>query len=463
MTNIRKETDLEKWENSITSSQGMIKTATVSGTVVAMKSDHRPAKPAPAYNTITADEVMQSLKETIHEIQAPPPPPNPFDKSGTWRKTRVMDKEATAQDVLSELNTNLIQLNKRPPYKPAAMKLGDASLGGYGNFGVITGQLKSGKSHVIAAMVAAYLSDKITPLGFIGKPDNTRPDVLYFDTEMDLDDCWTQLDRVEHFKRLHNIQFTGNIQMYHLRAYAPPERLKMINQAIITHHQRCGLVVIDGIRDLMFDINSTQETTEIVSDLMRWTANFNIHMITALHQNKSANGGANNMRGHIGTEIGNKANYVLECKKEGSGLDAYFTLDMPISRKAGSIEPIGWKIEPYDIDSASQGTIPILMDQSDYQLKTKSQGKSGRHTDTMPSEFSDEVHQEMADKVFVNGEAMKHKDLKIKIRNEYFKTTGEKLADNKANFWFQHWKDIGILKHTGTENTRSSAWHKINN
>jgi hypothetical protein len=72
MTNIRKETDLEKWENSISSSQGMIKTATVSGTVVAMKSDHRPAKPAPAYNTITADEVMQSLKETIHEIQAPP-------------------------------------------------------------------------------------------------------------------------------------------------------------------------------------------------------------------------------------------------------------------------------------------------------------------------------------------------------------------------------------------------------
>jgi hypothetical protein len=464
MTNIRKETDLEKWENSISSSQGMIKTATVSGTVVAMKSDHRPAKLAPAYNTITADEVMQSLKETIHEIQAPPPPPNPFDKSGTWRKTRVMDKEATAQDILSELNTNLIHLNKRPPYKPAAMKLGDASLGGYGNFGVITGQLKSGKSHVIAAMVAAYLSDKITPLGFIGKPDNTRPDVLYFDTEMDLDDCWTQLDRLEHFKRIHGVQFIGSIHMYHLRAYAPPERLKMINQAIMTHHQRCGLVVIDGIRDLMYDINSTLETTEVISDLMRWTANFNIHMITALHENKTDKGGTNNMRGHIGTEIGNKANYVLKCKKEGSGLDAYFTLDMPISRKAGSIEPIGWRIEPYDIDSGGQGTIPILMDQSDYQLKTKShsQGKSGRHTDTMPSELSDEVHQEIADKVFISGEALKHRDLRDKIRAEYFKKTGKELGENRANLYFQHWRDLGIITNKGTVGTRSCTWHKGN-
>lgn len=465
MTNIPKETDLDKWTESFQTSQDTIKAATVSGTIVTMKSDHRAAQPAPAYSTITADVVKQGLKEAIQEIQAPPPPPSPFDKSGTWRQTKVMDKEATAQDVLSELNRNLIQLNKRPTWTPAAMKLGDASLGGYGNFGVITGQLKTGKSHVIAAMVAAYLSDNITPLGFTGRPDNTRPDVLYFDTEMDLDDCWTQLDRLEHFKRLHGIEFKGTIQMYHLRAYAPPERLKMINQAIITHHQRCGLVIIDGIRDLIYDINSTLETTEVISDLMRWTANFNIHMITALHQNKNAKGGANDMRGHIGTEIGNKANYVLECKKEGSGLDAYFTLDMPISRKSGSIEPIGWRIEPYVIDSGGQGTIPILMDQSDYQLKTKnqSQGKSGRHTDTMPSELSDEIHQEIADKVFISDEALKHRDLRDKIRAEYFKKTNKELGENRANLYFQHWRDIGIITNKGTVGTRSCTWHKSTN
>lgn len=456
MTKISNSTDLENWENSFSGTP--IKKAVVSGTSpVSLKAPT-------AYQTIiTPDEVQKSIQKTLNELIPEPAPPTPHDTSGSWRQTKVMAKEATQDDVLRELNTNLIRLDKRPPYRPPAIKLREANLGGYGNFGVITGQLKSGKSHVIAAMVAAYLSDKITPLGFECKPDATRPDVLYFDTEMDLDDCWLQLSRISHFKTLYGAQFSGAIHMYHLRAYAPPERLKMINSAIIEHHQRCGLVVIDGIRDLMYDINSTNETTEIISDLMRWTAAYNIHMITALHQNKTINGGTNNMRGHIGTEIGNKANYVLECKKEGSGLDACFTLDIPISRKSGGIEPIGWKVETYDIESGGHGTIPVLMNQSDYQLMIKSQsGNKKRHTESMPSEFPDEAHQELIDKIFGDTPALKYSDITDKLRNEYFKRTGKELSMAKARLFFAYWRqDLRLIKHTGTLNTKTCEWIKI--
>ena len=63
-----------------------------------------------------------------------------------------------------------------------------------------------------------------------------------------------------------------------------------------------GLVVIDGIRDLMLDINNSTEATKLVGDLMQWTSEQNIHIQTVLTSTK----GDDNARGHIGTELNNK-------------------------------------------------------------------------------------------------------------------------------------------------------------
>ena len=59
-----------------------------------------------------------------------------------------------------------------------------------------------------------------------------------------------------------------------------------------------GLLIIDGIRDLMYDINSPSESTDLINLLMRWSSGYNLHIHTVLHLNK----GDDNTRGHIGTE-----------------------------------------------------------------------------------------------------------------------------------------------------------------
>ncbi|MCU9931164.1 mobilization protein, partial [Escherichia coli] len=51
--------------------------------------------------------------------------------------------------------------------------------------------------------------------------------------------------------------------------------------------------------------------TMIVSKLMKWSEEKNILIVTVLHQNK----GDNNARGHIGTELNNKAETVLSVSK----------------------------------------------------------------------------------------------------------------------------------------------------
>ena len=96
-----------------------------------------------------------------------------------------------------------------------------------------------------------------------------------------------------------------------LRKHTPADRLGIIDAAI--HGiEGLGLVIIDGVRDLVVDINSPSEATFIISKLMQWTDEFQIHLHTILHQNK----GDDNARGHIGTELLNKAETVLQVEKD---------------------------------------------------------------------------------------------------------------------------------------------------
>ena len=71
-----------------------------------------------------------------------------------------------------------------------------------------------------------------------------------------------------------------------------------------------GLVIIDGIRDFLYDINSSSESTEVISKFMQWTDDKQIHIHTVLHQNKNDE----HARGHIGTELNNKAETILQVE-----------------------------------------------------------------------------------------------------------------------------------------------------
>ncbi len=101
-----------------------------------------------------------------------------------------------------------------------------------------------------------------------------------------------------------------------LRKYTPEERIAIVREAIY-RTENIGLVVIDGIRDMVHDINNPGESTTVISYLMTWTGERDIHIHTILHQNK----GDENARGHIGTELSNKAETVLQVEKDEKNPD----------------------------------------------------------------------------------------------------------------------------------------------
>ena len=114
-------------------------------------------------------------------------------------------------------------------------------------------------------------------------------------------------------------------------------RVRIVEQAIYNTPD-IGLVIIDGIRDMVYDINSPGESTRIISKLMQWTDDRQIHIHTILHQNK----GDENARGHIGTELNNKAETVLLVEKDKSNGDISNVSAMHI--RAMDFEPFSFRI-----------------------------------------------------------------------------------------------------------------------
>ena len=191
-------------------------------------------------------------------------------------------------------------------------KFGDFDiLGTCGNFSAIIGKAKSRKSFLISIAVSSATKNGLV-LDLIRSDISHQPEVLYFDTEQSKYHVQLALKRI--CKQI-NIDNPQNLTVYGLRKYEPKERLALIEHAIY-NMVNVGFVVIDGIKDLITSINDEEQATMIVSKLLKWTEERNIHIVTVLHQNKSDL----NARGHVGTELINKAETILSVTEVSSFL-----------------------------------------------------------------------------------------------------------------------------------------------
>ena len=97
---------------------------------------------------------------------------------------------------------------------------------------------------------------------------------------------------------------------FNLRGLGFERRSKMVDVALRTI--KPDLCIIDGIKDLMTDINDAVQATLIMERLMALAKELNCCIVCVLHLNKSEQD--RNMRGSIGTELTNKAFEVFRCE-----------------------------------------------------------------------------------------------------------------------------------------------------
>jgi RecA-family ATPase len=224
----------------------------------------------------------------------------------------------------------------------------------FGNISVITGQAKSRKSFFVTAIAGAFCNPTKKALDMIqGAQIESKRVVLYFDTEQARFHVKTVLNRIIEISG-HTPEKLEFLNVFSLRKYPPGERFNIIKTAI-DNTENLGLVVIDGIRDLITNINDPDQATQITTDLLKWSEEKDCHILTVIHENK----GNEQARGHIGTELINKAETVISIRKEQE--NSTRSEVVPTYTRGKAFENFAFKISEYGM--------PIL--DTDYQPENK--------------------------------------------------------------------------------------------
>jgi predicted ATP-dependent serine protease len=117
-----------------------------------------------------------------------------------------------------------------------------------------------------------------------------------------------------------------NYAAYHLRRFSPEERVEIIDY-YLSNTPNISVVVIDGFVDLVVDYNSIEKVNALMQRLMQWTDQYNLLILGVLHLNK----GDGKIRGHIGTEMKNKFDFIISVNQYEAGS---YRISNPTSRFA---------------------------------------------------------------------------------------------------------------------------------
>lgn len=161
-----------------------------------------------------------------------------------------------------------------------------------GNHTLVIGKKKSRKSLFIGLLI-----EQSKKTGQI----RVDQDVVVCDTEQGTMHSWQSRERIK--------MLTGKYpRVLQLRGELPETRRKIISLAV--KYWKPWLLIIDGVRDLLYDINDTKECTKVVTWIEDLTIRTGVHIVNVLHLNKTDG----NARGHIGSELLNKAETTFELE-----------------------------------------------------------------------------------------------------------------------------------------------------
>ena len=172
----------------------------------------------------------------------------------------------------------------------------------------------------------------------------------------------------------------------------------------------------------MYDINNAKESTDIMTMLMAWTSKYNLHIHCVLHLNKNDN----NTRGHIGTELENKAETVLIISKNKQDAKVSEVRPMHMRDKEFS----SWA---FHIDDNS---LPVL-DKGFHVTVVKPKEKN-------LEELSEDIHKKVLQSLFEKSTPRTYEDM-YKALVEAYTEEGYKRGVNANKRMLQLFMEKGLV------------------
>ena len=307
---------------------------------------------------------------------------------------------------------------------------GGVATSSLGNFSLVTGKAKSKKTFAVVMVMAALLSGR--SINKILGALTDKKLCIWFDTEQ------SRYHVQRAFKtaiKLAGGQTEKMPLVFSLRKYNRKERLAFINYTL-SLYEDLAFVVIDGIRDLVSDINDPDQATEISDWLLKVSEERNIHICTILHLNKSDS----NARGHLGTELVNKAQtvFVVERDTNDKSISTVKTSDT----RDTDIEPLAFKIN-------DEG-LPVLLDDYIQPIEVKVNKRKS-------FDLSLDLHKRIAEDIFSKQKQLTARKLVIQIKLS-FEAINQKVSEATAREYVQHWENNQIIKDISDEGQQAKKF-----
>ena len=214
-----------------------------------------------------------------------------------------------------------------------------------GELVAIAGKAKSGKTFVSSILMTLCFREEVLTLRRL---ESEPMSVLWFDTEQSEEStqdilCHRILPMIgpgeaEQTKNIFNKTEQSMFQIFNVRADFWQDRLPLLEAAMRRYQP--DLVILDGIRDLVSDINDGVMAQDVIERLMHMASELHCCITCILHQNKSLED--KNLRGWIGTELKNKAFEVYECEKDA---DRIFSWRQTDTRKYDIVDKLKFTVD----------------------------------------------------------------------------------------------------------------------
>lgn len=354
-----------------------------------------------ATNTLLSDPsqlhvVAESLRRTIEETDVTP--------------------NGHGRGFSARLAARRFNLDKPPPEARPIFKLWGKVIATPGNLVTITAQAKAGKSGVVNAMLAAPMAKPGRDTLGIESANPRGLALIHIDTEQSEQHYWHQVRRAMWRADVRDLPpwFIS----HHLTGFSATDARRALVELVrdgAKTHGGIHSITIDGVADLIVDVNNQAETNPFVAELHETAITFGCPIICVIHLNP----GTEKTRGHLGSQLERKAESNLRLEKDEHDVSQLWGDKMrgaPIPR--GSVPCYAWSTEEDMHVTVQPGQDP--------------ETKRKREEIVL-----------LRDEVFGGAVSMSWKDIVLTVKN--LLTVQQRTAERK----FAAMRDLGVVKKLG--------------
>lgn len=345
---------------------------------------------------MTADDIVKAISEG-----------KPVNHKDEVSIDRIVEEAIVPQGVEIPKPDTVFAMNDVPVFTKKSISL-------------LKGKAKSGKTTVTAWVVSNIIKEGVN--------------VVWFDTEQGL----YYASRTQFWiLSIAGMQKSEHLTVYDLKIHKPQDRVKIIQHVI--ENTKPDFVIIDGIRDLIYDINDPEQSTLIATDLMKWADMNDCHILNIIHENKSSS----YARGHLGTELVNKAECVLNVIKNDEGQTV---CEPEVTRGEG--------FDAFAFERDDMGRPVLVSYQPDVKI-----GESNSRS-IKPTDVAHDDHIDLIKSAFNNIDELTYSDMQTEITRAYLDAGVDSMGVNKVKVFISWYVANGYLE--AYKNGNKTMYKRLN-